>query len=286
MTKPYEEFMIELKNMMVQKVSELKQKEDARDKIEMSIRLLMGFDPDTDLTAHRDEINEMIQMKSVLAPALRELVKSYENTDETFTDEEMSKILTIGYLIDLLNNDSSSIDINDDGTLTIHDNPEFWKQIKASKEETTGDTSEEPTEETTEEPTEEPTEETMMESSSNQLAETYIKSANNPELRMVRLTWIKGVPVYRYFVTNTGFIMERIKDRICKKFPRKQLDEDRDLIIQLTDKKKAKVSHLVWEAFYPEFRNISYTLMYVDGDPNNCALSNLNLQLKKTTKLK
>lgn len=292
MTKQFNEFMNELKSTMVQKVSEQRKQSDDRDKIERSIKLLMGLDPKSDLSVHMGDIYEFIQMdQSVMVPALKELVRSYDSIKEPFTQEELSRLVTMGFMIDTLLKDESSIVINDDGSLTIHDDPEFWKTVKLEHDQetveyTTEEETEESTEETSEETVEETVEETLMESSSNQLAESFIESSHDPELRMVRLTWLEGVPVYRYFITNTGFVMERIKDRICKTFPRKQLDEDRELIVQLTDKKKAKVSHLVWEAFYPEFRNVEYTLMYADGDPNNCALNNLQLQLKRQPNLK
>ena len=274
MSKQFDEFMNELKATMVQKVSEQSAKQNARQKIEQSIKLLTGLDPDSDLTDHMDDINETIQTnQSIITSALKELMKSYTSVEDSFTEEEIARVVTMGFMIDCLLNPNSSIDINDDGSLTIHDNPEFWKEYKKKQEE-----------ETTIEETEE-TEETE-EQESETLIETFIKKENDPELKMVRLTWIEGVPKYRYFITNTGFVMEKVKDRICKHLPRKQYDSDRELIISLTPEKKAKVSHLVWEAFYPEFRGVKYALMYADGDPNNCELRNLQLQLKRQPELK
>ena len=277
MSKQFDEFMNELKMTMVQKVSEQSAKQNARQKIEQSIKLLLGLDPDLDLTDHMDDINETIQTnQSILASSLKELMKSYTSVEDFFTEEEIARLVTMGFMIDCLLNPNSSIDINDDGSLTIHDNQEFWKEQKNKMEQK---------EETTEETTIEETKVTE-EQESETLMETFIKKENDPELKMVRLTWIEGVPKYRYFITNTGFVMEKVKDRICKHLPRKQYDADRELIISLTDKKKAKVSHLVWEAFYPEFRGVKYALMYADGDPNNCELSNLQLQLKRQPELK
>ena len=104
--------------------------------------------------------------------------------------------------------------------------------------------------------------------------------------RQVRITWLTedGVPDYRYFACANGKILQYMDFTLKEKFPRKRRKHTNsgeiissEVIVNLTPDKAYFVSHLIWEAFNPDFRNEEYELIHKDGDLRNCALSNLDV---------
>ena len=103
--------------------------------------------------------------------------------------------------------------------------------------------------------------------------------------RQVRIAWLTedGVPDYRYFACANGKILQYMNFTLTEKFPRKRRTHNTnsgelissEVIVNLTPDKAYFVSHLIWEAFNPDFRNEEYELIHKDGDLRNCALSNL-----------
>lgn len=111
------------------------------------------------------------------------------------------------------------------------------------------------------------------------------KPTGDEDNRQVRITWLTedGVPDYRYFACANGKILQYMNFTLTEKFPRKRRTHNTnsgelissEVIVNLTPDKAYFVSHLIWEAFNPDFRNEEYELIHKDGDLRNCALSNL-----------
>lgn len=111
------------------------------------------------------------------------------------------------------------------------------------------------------------------------------KTTDNEDNRQVQITWLTedGVPDYRYFACANGKILQYMNFTLTEKFPRKRRTHNTnsgelissEVIVNLTPDKAYFVSHLIWEAFNPDFRNEEYELIHKDGDLRNCALSNL-----------
>lgn len=101
----------------------------------------------------------------------------------------------------------------------------------------------------------------------------------------VRVDWLDGVVDYRYYVTKEGKLLEyidfklRAKNRSCRTD-----DLDGEIVFNFSPKKKYKLSHVVWEAFHPEFRGVNYEIMYLDGDKKNCSLENLSISVQNEDK--
>ena len=95
--------------------------------------------------------------------------------------------------------------------------------------------------------------------------------------KVVYLDWFHDVPKYRYFVTDDGKVHELIKMKDCVRKPR--LAYDGSIVIDLRKKnretKTVELNKVIWEAFNPEYRKISYTLGHKDGDTSNCHIDNL-----------
>ena len=101
----------------------------------------------------------------------------------------------------------------------------------------------------------------------------------------IRVDWLDGVVDYRYYVTKEGKLLEyidfklRAKNRSCRTD-----DLDGEIVFNFSPKKKYKLSHVVWEAFHPEFRGVNYEIMYLDGDKKNCSLENLSISVQNEDK--
>jgi hypothetical protein len=111
------------------------------------------------------------------------------------------------------------------------------------------------------------------------------ENTSDDDNRQVRITWLTedGVPDYRYFACANGKILQYMNFTLTEKFPRKRRTHNTnsgelissEVIVNLTPDKAYFVSHLIWEAFNPDYRNEEYELIHKDGDLRNCSLANL-----------
>lgn len=94
------------------------------------------------------------------------------------------------------------------------------------------------------------------------------------------IDWIPDVPKYRYFASDDGKIHEIIKNRDCIR--RARVNFQQNLVVDLRKKngemKAFRLDELIWQAFNPQYRLISFELGHKDNDILNCDLSNLYLK--------
>jgi hypothetical protein len=94
------------------------------------------------------------------------------------------------------------------------------------------------------------------------------------------IDWIPDVPKYRYFASDDGKIHEIIKNRDCIR--RARVNFQQNLVVDLRKKngemKAFQLDKLIWQAFNPQYRLISFELGHKDNDILNCDLSNLYLK--------
>lgn len=94
------------------------------------------------------------------------------------------------------------------------------------------------------------------------------------------IDWIHDVPKYRYFASDDGKIHEIIKNRDCIR--RARVNFQQHLVVDLRKKngemKAFRLDELIWKAFNPQYRLISFELGHKDNDVLNCDLSNLYLK--------
>ena len=100
----------------------------------------------------------------------------------------------------------------------------------------------------------------------------------------VKIDWYPGVKD-TFAVTYTGKIYQWIKFKTCQ-VPTRPVRRGGERVINLTPSLKVFVSHLVWEAYHPEYRGKEYSLTYLDNNPNNLKLDNLILKTGSELELK
>ena len=100
----------------------------------------------------------------------------------------------------------------------------------------------------------------------------------------VRIDWYDDVRE-SYMITATGKLYQYLKFRTCM-VPLRTVSATGEFVVNLTHRRKVYLSHLVWEAYHPEFRNMEYSLTYKDGNCRNCNLKNLVLATNNEMDLK
>ena len=88
-----------------------------------------------------------------------------------------------------------------------------------------------------------------------------------------------------FAITNTGRVYQWINFRCCQ-VPTRPVKRGGERVINLSPTLKVYVSHLVWEAYHPEYRGKEYSLSYLDNNPNNLSLDNLILKTGSELELK
>ena len=94
------------------------------------------------------------------------------------------------------------------------------------------------------------------------------------------IDWIPDVPKYRYFASDDGKIHEIIKNRDCIR--RARVNFQQQLVVDLRKKngemKAFRLDELIWQAFNPQYRLITFEIGHKDNDILNCDISNLYLK--------
>ena len=90
--------------------------------------------------------------------------------------------------------------------------------------------------------------------------------------QFIPIDWVDGIPSNKYRVNNRGEVWSMINLELGRIPVRNVGDE---LTVQLSPTMIVPLSHLVWEAFHPEYRNTKYEIKYKDGNAHNCALTNM-----------
>lgn len=100
----------------------------------------------------------------------------------------------------------------------------------------------------------------------------------------VRIDWYDDVRE-SFMITSTGKLYQYLKFKTCM-VPVRSVSATGELVVNLTHRHKEYLSHLVWEAYHPKFRNMEYSLSYKDGNCRNCNLQNLVLATNHEMDLK
>lgn len=90
--------------------------------------------------------------------------------------------------------------------------------------------------------------------------------------QFIPIDWVEGIQKNKYRVNNRGEVWSMINLELGR-IPVRDVGDE--LVVQLSPTVIMPLSHLVWEAFHPEYRNMNYEIRYKDGNAHNCALYNI-----------